>query len=97
MKIKILLFGLFLIASLGLKAQEKYEYATLRSNGYDALSYTTTEKSEKIKVDSKENELALVKKVNELNEEGWELFLVSETGKGANVLFEKTYYLRRKK
>lgn len=90
-KIKTLLFGLLLVVSLGLKAQEKYEYGSVEfryagAPGY-SLSISLSSGFNEKKIDKKEftgtNGLTditpLIREVNELNKKGWEVYNVTYT------------------
>ncbi|MES2619798.1 MAG: hypothetical protein V4615_03025 [Bacteroidota bacterium] len=87
---------LLLAATSALVAQEKYEYAILRSTaGFSAVIFTTSDNQEVISTKPKENEKELIKKANELSQQGWEVFNTTDAGSGID--FIKTFYLRKKK
>ena len=99
--LKTLFFGLFLVATFALKAQEtgnaKYEYAIIKLSGsYPVYNLATITEQESVydKV-GKESYNTLLKKVNEYAQQGWVVYTNTETVAG-NVT-TTAYFLKRKK
>jgi hypothetical protein len=120
------LFGLFLLLSIGVFAQElpfkvKYEYrqiTTIESvvpGGLGRSRMIATDKSgqlEETKLENffsmvginfgniKENDLAITKKIEQMSDEGWDLYQVSSASYGADKstgIFLTRYLFRRAK
>lgn len=96
MKIKslILTITLSLFALSGLLAQEKYEFALVKIQGIKVIVVSSAnDKAQTFEIGKEDFEVALVKKVETLNQQGWELFNTSfDSNQGHTV-----YYLRKKK
>lgn len=84
------IFSLFIVS--GLWAQEKYEYATLRTFN-TAVVFTTSDNQEVTPSKMKEIEKDLLKKLNELSEKGWEVYSTA----AVQGSMEASYFLRKKK
>lgn len=96
-KMKMLLFGLFLVVSLGVNAQDKYEYAKVFDLGGKLTVIYSNAETEKISFE-KTSDLAkyheqLLQVVGKMADNGWELFLTSENITGGTTI----YFLKRKK
>jgi hypothetical protein len=90
--------ALLLFAAVGgAVAQEKYEYAMLYQ--LDQLVFWNAEKTEIIKFDSTAGWIrGTMKKLNELSEQGWEVYSVTETLLNKkDGISQVKYHLRRKK
>lgn len=95
MKTKTIFLSLFLsLASVGLWAQEKYEYATVGVND-NGLYVVTGDNPEKQLYKPAEKEIVVVKKLNELADKGWEVYSVTETTVVQSPM--RIYHLRKKK
>jgi hypothetical protein len=90
--------ALLMLAAVGeVVAQERWEFATVRSTfGYSSIVFTTAENQEVIPTKPKENEKELIKKVNDLSLQGWEVFNTTDASGGSADII-KSYYLRKKK
>jgi hypothetical protein len=97
MKLKSLLltFALTLFAVSGLLAQDKYEYATVAIRGYNVAVIKATEVNTFPIPKGVDFDKEQIKKVEELNQEGWELFNTTTTAVGSYVSYQ--FYLRKKK
>lgn len=96
-KMKTLLFGLLLAVSLGLKAQDKYEYARISDlrGAQIVIVYSGGNQSEKIAIEKVTDfvryQEQFLQTVERLTDNGWELVTVNEETSGT------VYYLKRKK
>jgi|ERR1043165_2662290 hypothetical protein len=103
-KSSILTVVLSLFLASGLLAQEKsitekYEYATVRGNwGGNCINskviFTIAGNQEIVSSTVKDGEKDLLKKVNDLSNEGWEVY--NNTALEGSCAYA-TYYLRKKK
>jgi hypothetical protein len=85
--------ALLMLAAVGeAVAQEKWEYANVKAN-LSAVMFATADNLEVIPTKLKENEKETLKKLNELNDKGWEVYAVSADPPN-NIT---VYYLRKKK
>jgi len=93
---RTILFTLILMLSVAcLQAQDKYEYATVRQT-LVTLRVTTSKGTEEIKLEKMkifDVEVNLLKKVEELNEQGWEVYNTTSVPEVPEIM----YYLRKKK
>ena len=103
MKFKIITTALLFFAfSMALSAQEKYTYATVSLTG-QLLSVSTESDFTEVKLgkdDFKKSVLfldlgPLLKKVNEMSKQGWEVFSTSDVSYTPN-LHQLVYHLRKK-
>lgn len=82
------------------KAQDKFEYASvtyLTRLGKPTLQVTNQDGTRKFPIESYDDAaLAIINKVNELSNIGWEVYNNSEYN-GNGDLYSLTYFLRRKK
>ena len=103
---KIIITLAFAFLMLGLKAQDKYEYATVILNGTtgkkssiavsSAGKYTETQ----VKVNEgsfQSNFTPLLEIINKMTQEGWEVYGNSVTTNAAVFVPTVFYFLRRKK
>ena len=95
-----LLTGLFFFGLLtGLKAQDKYEYVIVRLTSYSGgeIIVATKEKTEKFSIDRNDGlYTSLIKKVSELNSQGWEVYNSTETAVNSSA-WTITYFLKKRK
>jgi hypothetical protein len=77
----------------GVVAQDKYEFATVKLRGVKIEVATSANSSSQVFELGKDDfEVAIIRKVEEMNQQGWEVYNVTYASVGASV-----YYLRRKK
>lgn len=79
----------------GVVAQDKYEYATVAIRGYNVTVIKATEVNTFPIPKGVDFDKEQIKKVEELNQEGWELFNTTTTAVGSYVSYQ--FYLRKKK
>ncbi len=94
MKTKSLLLTaiLSLLIVSGAWAQEKYEYAIVKIATLNEINFVTADNIESIKTQSSQIDKDVIKKVNELSNQGWEVYNTT----ASNSVFI-IYYLRKKK
>jgi hypothetical protein len=99
MKAKAILITLLLsLSAVSLWAQEKYDYAVVRltvTMSAKIVVATNSGVSETITEKGDASLVALIKKVEELSQAGWEVYSNSEVIN--NSFNGTTYYLRKKK
>ncbi|HLP22272.1 MAG TPA: hypothetical protein VK174_18285 [Chitinophagales bacterium] len=89
----ILTIGLSLFALSGLLAQDKYEYATVRVKGLKIGVATSANPTYQLFDIGKDDfDVALIKKVEEMSQQGWEIYNTTSVGASENI-----YFLRKKK
>jgi len=83
-----------------LEAQDKFEYASviyLTRLGKPSLQFTSQDGTKRFPIESYEDAaLAIINKVNDLSNLGWEVYNNSEYNGNADT-YSLTYFLRRKK
>ena len=103
----ILAFVVIMTISLGIKAQDKYEYSTViyfahgnMTKGIIAISYQGKYTETAVKIDEgsiMDNLTPLLEAINKMNLDGWEVYTNSvmpgESGANPHVY----YFLRKKK
>ncbi len=93
--------SLFLISLLSLLfisgafAQDRYEYATIITRGYDVAVITSTDFKLFPNAKGADFYKEQLKKVEDLNQEGWEVFNTTTTIVGTYVSYQ--FFLRKKK
>lgn len=99
MKTKLLITAMLLFTfATAIIAQDKYEFAIVRSSGPEVLISISGKPMEKIKVDKSEfkDDLfhALLSRISEMSAQGWEVINAESNTAGPG--FSWTYYLKRK-
>jgi cytochrome c556 len=85
-----ILLSLFVMS--GVRAQDKYEYATLIKYG-GTIKFITAESEEVIQQNGKDAFTQVLKKANELSDKGWDVYNTTASEGNTTV----TFYLRKKK
>lgn len=107
-KMKALFFGLFFVASISLRAQDKYEYIIISYSPYYQNITISMGRQKYDIIDIKDrnsgkfkerNFNAALDEVSKYQELGWELFNTQATGSGTDINSSPYYffYMRRKK
>lgn len=98
MKLKslfVLAVILFVFSFMGM-AQDKYEFAIVRTGAYGGIDVITKQGTQFFKlVKGQDKDVELLKKLNELTGDGWEVFSPSTEQSTAGST-NYTYHLKRK-
>jgi len=95
-KIKLLVITTLLIVNIGLKAQDRYEYAIVQGGDVFINKITVITSSDEEIVETPKDskrKVELIKKVEELEKQGWEVF---NTALSSGTFIGHYFYMRRK-